>query len=368
MTGAQLVAKWAGLLRRYVALSEGQALVCALWAINTYFYERFPVVPYLEIWAVGKRSGKSTLAEILSLMSRGGRVLATIRVLSMVKLIEAKEGAYVPFIEEAERFSKANLDDTRSIIAAGYRRGAVHELEKASYRVFCPKAFVLIGNVHEIIRDRCISVKLERATPAENWILDRYVAEAEIADLEVGLRELVKDASKIDVIKTADGPRFHLVDPAWLPSARDREIWTPIFSIARALRCSEAQMETLQRASVDMSILKTLPPVVYHPSQEEAVSDDANAAEAVLKDLLTVLTPLEAFIGTADALQRLHSIATSPWRAWRGDGLNEVTLANLLKRFGIEPVNGQIGKGRKDRKIVKGYKVKELRAVKLGQQ
>lgn len=364
MTGQQLIEKWVAFLRRYVALSEGQALVCVLWVLNTYVYERFPVTPYLEIWAMGKRSGKSTLAEIMALMCRGGRVLATIRVLSMVKLIEAKEGAYVPFIEEAERFAKANLGDERSIIASGYRRGAVHELEKASYRTFCPKAFVLIGNVHEIIRDRCISLKLERATPEHNWTLERYTAESEIDDLIVAYRELAK-SGQMDVIKTDDGPRFHPVDPAWLTSARDREIWTPLFSLAHALRLGKATMETLQRASVDLSILKTLPAVVYHPSQEEQVGDDQNAADAVLRDLLSVLKPGEAFITSADAVTRLHGIATAPWRAWRGDGLNALTLSALLQRFGIESANQRVGKGRKAA-VLKAYKVADLRRVVKG--
>lgn len=364
MTGQQLIERWAALIKRYVALTDGQALVLALWALNTWVYERFHVTPYLEIWAMHKRSGKSTLAEILSLLCNGGRVLATVRVLSMVKLIEAKEGHYVPFIEEAERFKSASLGDERSILASGYRRGAFHELEKAKYRTFCPKAFVLIGNVHEILRDRCISMKLERATPPHNWTLDRVTAEAEIDDLIVAWREVAK-SGVLNVIKTDDGPRFHMIDPAWLPSARDREIWTPLFSLAGALRLNAGTMETLQRASVDLSILKTLPPVEYHPAQEERVSDDANAAESVLKDLIGVLAEGEQFIGTAEALKRLHGISIAPWRAWRGDGLNEITLAALLQRFGIEPVMGQVGKGRKGRQTMRGYKVAHLKAIKL---
>lgn len=363
MTGQELVERWAALIARYVQVSKGQALVLALWALNTWVYERFPVTPYLEIWAMHKRSGKSTLAEILSLLSRGGRVLATVRVLSMVKLIEAKEGAYVPFIEEAERFEKGNLGDERSILASGYRRGAKHELEKADYRTFSPKAFVLIGNVHDILRDRCISIKLERGTPASNWTLERYTAEAEIDDLIVAWRDVAKHS--LDVIKTDDGPRFKLVDPDWLTSARDREIWTPLFSLAHALKLHKDTLEVLQRASVDLSILKSLPPVKYHPAQEEHVSDDANAAEAVLRDIRNVIKPGEVFIPTEQVVDRLHAIPTAPWRAWRGDGLNAITLAALMERFGLKPEVARVGKGRKDSKTVRGYKVKQLQDVKL---
>jgi hypothetical protein len=346
-------------IKRYMSLSDGQALVCALWAINTYVYDRFPVVPYLESWADMKRSGKSTLAEILSVLCRGGRVLSTVRVLSMVKLIEAKEGAYVPFIEEAERFARAQLGDERAILASGYRRGAVHELEKASYSTYCPKAFVLIGNVHEIIRDRCISIKLDRKAPPHNWTLDRYTAEAEAADLIVALRD---NAKTWDVTRTADDqPRFPMIDPTWLVSARDREIWTPLFSVAAAMRLHADTLSALKRASVDLSILKTLPAVVYHPSQSETVSDDANAAEAVLRDLVGVLADGETFIPSVVAVQRLQNIDVAPWRGWRGDGLTEISLAALLHRFGIDSVTGQVGKGRKERRQAKGYRGLHLR-------
>lgn len=362
MTGQELIDKWVAFIKRYVALSDGQALTVALWALNTWVYERFPVVPYLEIWAMHKRSGKSTLAEILALMSRGGRVLATVRVLSMVKLIGAKEGAYVPFIEEAERFEKGTLGDERSILASGYRRGAVHELEKMSYRTYCPKAFVLIGNVHDILRDRCISIKLDRRVPEHNWTLERWTAEAEIDDLIVAYRDMAKSGA-MDIIKTEDGPRFKMVDPSWLWSARDREIWTPIFSLAHALRLHKNTLELLQKASVDLSIIKAQPAVKYHASQEEGAGDDQNAADAVLADLLTVFRPGEAFLPSAEVVTRLQAIPTAPWRAWRGDGLNEISLAALLGRFGVAPDRGQLGRG-KARQQVRGYKLADLRKAK----
>lgn len=368
MTGQQLVEKWMAFMRRYVAMTEAQALVCVLWAMHTYVYERFYAVPYLEIWAEHKRSGKSTLASILSQFSRGGRVLTTVRVLSMVKVAESKEGAYVPFMEEAERFNKATLGDERGILASGYQRGAVHELEKASYPTFFPKAFVLIGNVHNVIRDRCISIKLGRQAPSRSWTNERYIAEAEVADLVIAMRDVFKSGA-VSVVRTADGAvRFELIDPVWLMSDRDREIWTPLFTLAHALRLNKETLALLTRASVDLSQLKTLPEVVYHPSQGELVEDDQNAADAVLRDLHAVLPEGVKFIPSADVVKLLQDIDTAPWRGWRGDGINAVSLAALLGRFGIHPAPGRVGKvpggkGRKDTKTVQGYQVADIIAA-----
>src|SRR4051812_42666128 len=106
LSGQQLIDRMTAFVSRYVHLSNAQALTVVLWALNTWVYDRFYAVPYLEVWALHKRSGKSTLAEVLAAFSRGGVVLSTVRTISMVKIIEAKQGHYTPFMEEAERFWK----------------------------------------------------------------------------------------------------------------------------------------------------------------------------------------------------------------------------------------------------------------------
>lgn len=361
MTGQQLIERMVALLRHYVAMTEGQALVAALWALNTWTYERFAAVPYLEIWAMHKRSGKSTLAEILCALSRGGRVLATARVLAMVRMIEGTEGHYVPFLEESERFWRGGLGDERSILATGYRKGAQHEVMGKTgierFRTFCPKAFVLIGNVHDILRDRCISLKMDRSTPKGNWTLDRVAGEAEA----MAIIEAWKD-----VARTVTGP-FPIVDPDWLTSSRDREIWSPLFSLAAVLKLHKATLELLVRTSVDMAALKQLPAVKYSPSQDEPVGDDGNAAEAVLRDVRLCLQAGETRVTTDELLRRLHAIDTAPWRSWRGNGLDSIALAALLVRFGIEGEQWTVGKsvtdpqtGKRARKYVRGYSVKAL--------
>jgi len=361
MTGQQLIDRIVAWLRAYVVLTEQQALVVALWALNTWVYEKFAAVPYLEIWATGKRSGKSTLAEMLSAVSRAGRVLPTVRAISMARAIEATDGAYTAFVEEAERFSSPRLGDERAILATGYRRGATHEVttpkgEILQFRTFCPKAFVLICNVHEILRDRCISIKLERSIPSRNWTAERdFAAAAEAAAILEAWHEGTGWVTK-------DGePHITPVVPDWLASARDREIWTPLFSLAHALKLHKDTVSLLKRASVDLSWLKTQPATKYNPWQDEPVNEDANAAEAVLADMISVFAEGEDRITTDDMVQRLHNIDVAGWRSWRGAGLDPNALGRLLDRFGVGPKDLQFGKGRKGRKILKGYALPALR-------
>lgn len=362
MTGQQLIERMIAWLTRYVVMTEAQALTVALWALNTWIYDRFPACPYLELWATDKRSGKTTLAEMLAALSRGARVLATVRAVSMARAIEATDGHYTAFLEEAERFWSPTLGDERSILATGYRRGAKHEVttqkgELLQFRTYAPKAFILIGNVHDILRDRCISIFLSRATPVGNWTADRDAAEVEAHAIIEAWQGIVK---RTDVLRGSD-ERMPVVTPDWLASSRDKELWSPLFSIAHALHLHKETVQLLQRASVDLSVIKTLPAFRYNPAQAVKVNDDQNAAEAVLRDAASVFAPTEDRLRSEELLKRLHAIDTAPWRSWRGTGLDANALATLLARYGLHPKPMRFGKGRANSATFSGYLASDLR-------
>ena len=356
MTGQQLIDRWIGFIRRYVVLTEQQALVVALWAINTWVYERFAAVPFLEIVAVTTRSGKTTLLDVLSMLCRGAEKFAIVRILTVLRMIEAYEGKLTILIDEAEQFSKASLGEQRSGVATGYKAGAQHAVSVGTdfkrFRTFAPWAFAQIGNVHDVLRDRCIEVELQRGRPER--VLSEWddTAKAEADEL---VAELV-DYSK------AAGLRIPVVAADWL-HGRERELWTPLVSVASWLKVHADTMRALQVASVDMGLLKTLPPKVWHSAQDELDAEEKDAAERVLADLKAVLQPGEAFIPSSVAVDRLRAITTAPWRAWRGNGLNEITLSALLARYGVQPKQARL-KGKKGTNPVRGYMAKDINAAK----
>lgn len=363
MTGQELILRMAAWLRTYVVISEAQALVCALWAANTWTYQRFSATPYLEIMAETKRSGKTTLGECLGLLSQNPKMFATIRPLTIVRMIEALEGRVTVFIDEAEKLGSATLNETRTMLATGYRKGQMHAVSVGSkfqeFPTFCPKAFMLIGNVQDVIRDRCIPIYLERGRPEVMFTNYRETAEEQAGEMVAALADIRKTWRDKDM-----NLHIPMVDPVWLQSPRDREIWTPLFSIASALGLHKPTMELLQAASVDFSSLKTLPRREYHSAQDEAQQDDTDAAAFVLRDLQSIYREGETGLATAAVIERLRAIPTSPWRTWRGDGLNEHTLAALLSRYGIQPVQFRMpGKGR-SANPVRGYRHADVMKAK----
>lgn len=358
MTGQQLIERWIAFVRRYVVLTEQQALVVALWAINTWVYDHFPAVPFLEIVASTKRSGKTTLLDVLKKITRGAEKFAIVRILTVLRMIEAYEGKVTILIDEAEQFSRPSLGEQRSGIATGYKAGSQHAISVGKsfqrFRTFAPWAFAQIGNVHDVLRDRCIEVELQRGKP------DRVLSEWDTtADAEA--QELIAELVQYSATVAKNG-RLHIpiVAADWL-GGRERELWTPLVSVATWLGAHADTMRALRVASVDLGLLKTLPPKVWHSAQDEQDAEERDAAERVLADLLKVLQEGETFIASAVAVERLRGIDVAPWRAWRGNGINEITLAALLARYGVQPEVGQIGKGRKGRVQARGYRVKALR-------
>jgi hypothetical protein len=221
---------------------------------------------------------------------------------------------------------------------------------------FCPKMFTSLRTLTGVIHNRCIPIWVDRGTPAASLGNEYERAEATAAEIIEQYR---------GVMRALPESRFLTVEPTWLAVERDREIWTPLFSLAATLRVDDATMNELTAASVDLSALRG---VVRRMDVKDA---DENAKERsfavrLVQDARQVIKAGETFVASADLVQRLHALPTGPWRSYQLTGLTEITAAQLFGAFGVEPKVGQIGKGRKDRKQARGYRAAEINAVKLG--
>jgi hypothetical protein len=339
MTGQQLIDKWAAWIRQWIVMTPEQSLVCAVWAMHTWIYEQFAATPYLSITATTKRSGKTSLLVALGMLSRNGKQQATIMTKTIVRMIAGYEGRVTFFLDEAEKLSAGRLDDTRTMLATGYQRGASHAVSSGKgfdeFPTYAPKCFATIGDIQDVLRDRSIVLDLGRGAPPKSLTLYRSQAEQEAAEL-VG--------EFLDWWKHANVKRIPIVDPVWLTSARDREIWTPLFSLATLLQLGKREMDLLVGFSVDNANMKQLPARRYHSAQDETDAEERTMSERALHDLMAAFKDDETFLPSREAVDRMRAVATAPWRTWRGAGLSEVLLAALVTRYGVQTVQKRIGK------------------------
>ena len=376
MTGHELIVRWREWFKAYIVMSDAQATLLAVYAIGTWFADRFSVAPYLSVTAHTKRSGKTTVLDCLLFVCRGAEKFATIMPKAIVRLIDQTNGKITVLIDEAEKLSNASLGDTRTMLATGYRRGATHPIPSGRtvirFPTFCWKVFASIGDIQDVLRDRSIVFDLQRGMPSrmlsENW----EVAQAEANDLIQELAKFSRHAMRIENMDDATA-RIPFVPADWLSSPRDREIWTPLFSVARAFGLHKDDYDQLVALSVDISNFKEWISRehgprgrAYHDAAAERDATDKTMADRLLRDMLTVLQPFvdagHTHVHSSILVDALRGIHTAPWRSWNGQGLNEINLAALVSAHGLAPKVGQMGKG-KTRKQGSGYKVADIRAA-----
>lgn len=323
-------------LTYYMTFSvDTYADICSLWAIGSHVFKSFDAFPYMVITAATKRSGKTRLAELLAMVSYNPQFFAAMTPSAMFHIIG--DGATI-FFDEAEELSSEAAGVMRSVLNVGYRRGqtvprmAGNEVVK--YEVYSPKAFILIGDVHDTLRDRSIVIEMIRTTPPNIF---RFTEAEEMAKQAMSGFDSKALATWCD-----NGARK--IDPYSFLEGREAEIWTPILALAEYFKLD---INRIAAAAADMASLKASTDAkrfaALRQSAEKKASQDGFNTQA-MKDLAFVLNRdgVKA-IHTETAIQAMKAIPTSPWRTYKGDGLSAVMLSDLVSPFGVVSKNIRIG-------------------------
>lgn len=270
-SGCALITDLESYIRSYVRLAEAcYALVIALWLVATHVWEAFDAFPYLVVTSATKRSGKTRLLELVSFVAFKSRLVANISPAALYRTIDAEKPTLL--VDEAEMLSSAKTE-FRSLLNPGYRRGQTVKRHDGDFETYCPKAFALIGDVHDTLRDRSIIIGMMRGEPARRFV---YAAAREEG---VALREMINAMVSTKAQEITEAlPRFEGL--RWLINDRDEEIWTPLFVLCRLL-CPD-RLPELSRAAADMSAAKTARPRRHAElGEEENQAQEQEYAETV---------------------------------------------------------------------------------------
>lgn len=354
-------------IEQYVSFDySGSAFVAALWALHTLMYRQFEATPYLVVTSATKRSGKTRFGmEVMSFLSNNSQKLTGATAATIFRMI--RDMYPTLHIDEAERLGSEAATEMREALNAGYRLGTyIPRTDKNSpsgvtqWPLYCPKVFVMIGDAFDTLMDRSIVFRMVRGEPKLRFLYS--AAEAEGNALREAARTIIEESS-VDIV----GEYHKLIGAnflSFLTSDRDQDIWYPLFAICAVL--APERMEELKRAAVDMATDKTAPRRRAVDLLKDGAEDDAldiEFSETLLRDMLTVCNGQDVLY-TQDALPRLKELATSPWRRFRGKGLDAIDVGNLLSRFGIAPKAIRTGGKKEGAKVLRGYRKVDLeRAV-----
>lgn len=353
-SAAEVIKSAEDFIRKYATLAHDYYLLpLVLWNMATHTWPTFDCFPYLVITAYVKRAGKTRLMELCTKLASNGRTFSPDSTASMFRSL--KEGQSTMFMDEAEKLNQEQ-HPAREFLNKGYKRGQTITRfiggEVVDFECYCPKAFVLIGDVYDTLRDRSIMVTMRRRTPLESTSENKYrdaVATEEGAVIRDNIHALI-EAKQGDIENS-----YSTMNTLSFLNDRDEELWTPLFALARVI-CPE-RLDELTKAAVDIATEKTGTKHSFSElDTEETKADDDEARILLLRDMLSLSDDDEKGIATSELLDKLKAIPTSPWRMFRGVGLTALDVARLLDSMHIRPKPMRVATGKKTEKAIKrGY-------------
>lgn len=321
---AALLTDLIAFIRRFVVVSDHQAVAVALWAAHTHTIDAFECTPYLQVTSATKRAGKTRLLEVLEpLVARPWFTGRTSAAALMRKIDMETPTLLLDESDAAFGGEKDYAEALRGLLNSGYRRSGKATVcvkvkgnyEAKDFRTFGAKAIAGIGKLPDTIADRCIAIALRRRThdePCERWrerdgheqagvLLDRLVAWA------LRARHLLRQARPDMPDRLGD---------------RQQDVWEPLISIAD-LADGDWPI-TARQAAVALTSRR----------------DDPDFKVELLKDIAEILAgQTEPTISTKDLLAQLVALEGQPWATWRKDDkpLTARGLMVLLDPLDIHP-------------------------------
>ena len=323
--GAELLERLIWFIRRYVALSDEQALLIALWIVHTHALDAADTTPYLNVKSAEKRSGKTRLLEVLSLLAAGSWLTGRVTAAVLVRKVAAEVPALL--LDESDAAFKGEreyAETLRGVLNAGFRRGGVASLcvgqganiTYEDFPVFCPKVIAGIGKLPDTVADRSIPIELRRRRPSEK--VERFRLRKvgpEALPIQQDVRAWAH--AHLDGLSAAEPDLPEELDD------RAQDIMEPLLAIADEVGAEWPKRS--RRAAVGL---------LTGEEREDAES----LGVRLLRDVQGVFDDgTRDRLPTAKLLEALHAMEEAPWGSLRGEELDARGLARLLKPYGVKP-------------------------------
>jgi Protein of unknown function (DUF3631) len=309
-------------IRRYVIVTDHQAVALALWVLHTYAIEVADTTPYLAVTSPEKRSGKSLLMSVLQQLSY--RPWRVIRPSEAVTFRKIERDAPTLLLDEVDTIFNDNSgqhEGLRALLNAGFQRDGSHiprcvgpSLSLQEFSTFCAKAIAGIGGLPDTVADRSILIRMERKRPTD--VVHRF-RRREVAPNGLEMRSVIAEAVTL-VIADLEDARPDLPNEL---DDRAADAWEPLFAIADV---AGGEWPRKARAAA----------IALSSGRDD---DEAGLAHRLLVDTHAVFTGADADkLPTVELIERLVDIETSPWGDLFGKTITPHKLGRMLKPYGIK--------------------------------
>lgn len=289
----------------------------ALWVVHCHCFEAFEVTPRLQVKSAVKQSGKSTLIDLLKLVTPKSIEVETVSVAFIFRAIELVRPTLL--LDEADRYLK-DKDELIAVINAGAKRGATagrcvgEEQEPRMFGCHAPVALAGIGTLPGTIEDRAIQIVMRRRMRSEPiQPIDDSARQTAARLLRQATRWTADHATELRDARPHMGSLFN--------RAADR--WRALYAVAEVAGAEWPKLarETMQALA--------------------AVSDDEadSLGEQLLADIKKIFRDASprTELAPAEVIKGLVDMPDRPWPEMGRSGcpITENRLTRLLKSFGI---------------------------------
>ncbi len=164
---ARAFASVRGLLARRIDLESDDLDTVALWTAATYLFPFFQSFPYIYVRGP-MGSGKTTLLEAVQRLAFNAVLTTNITRAALFRVINATRPTLL--IDEAENFSRVDVDERRQLLNSGYASGGLVSLcerptkdsrqRVVGFEVYSPKMLASIQPLNAVLRSRCIEINM----------------------------------------------------------------------------------------------------------------------------------------------------------------------------------------------------------------
>jgi Protein of unknown function (DUF3631) len=331
LDGEQLLEDvWHAIARYCVLPGDHEYIAVTLWCAYTHFADVFDFAPRLVIRSPQKRSGKTRLLEAVSEMVHAP--LKTINASSAYIFRSLDQGPRTLIFDEVDglfgtRAQAERNDDLRSMLNAGYQRGATigrtvgpnHETKE--FPTFAPAALAGIGELPDTIEDRAAVIKMRPR------IHDEKVEPYRIGRDQKGLNDIRDRLARWAASVHDDAQKYAAYQNVDVPvDDRAADVWEPLLIVAELAGGNWPLVA--REACKEMCAQATAEDGDYSPGQQ------------LLFDIREVFGSAD-FLGSTELVYKLKDLHDSPW----GDEmLTPARLASKLGKYDIRPRPNHSGK------------------------
>jgi len=338
----ELLDKCKAWIRRYIFVSDEQAVVLAAWILHTHAFDAAETTPYIHITAPDKECGKSRLMEVLEPLAANPVRSGGMTPAAMVRIIAAKRPTL--FLDEMDTQlggNKEYAETIRGVLNEGFRAKGVFyrcvgdDYEPTAFPVYSPKCIGGIGRLPHTVASRAIEIRMTRKLPGETIKAFRA---REVAAAALPIKTAIEEWAARGIVTLLQGIR-----PAPIANLGDRQndIVEPLLCIAQL-----AGDEWLQRLTESLKM-------IFNTVGEE---DDSTGA-ALLTDVRAAFDDSKArFLTSTDLALELNAQEGHPWADWsNGRPMMTNQLARQLRKFRVYPTKVRFGS-----ETVRGYRAEDF--------